>query len=273
LSSILKALKKLENEHPSSRYDQPWLKDIDQKEAFFDRLKGSLTAYRQRYVICAAVLLTFIVSAAIIFKAGYLKKTAGPLLSEKQHAEAVIQAPFLQNIAQAPLASTPAGSSKPKLFNSRRTEKQNLPSTRSAKETGQVLSANKQTKVPGPAAKTSVVPLQQPARPQAAIKASKSFSSLPPGKDTQTGKEVSVIRISESSKLDGTVDTKILNDVNVKLQAISWSEYPGKRLAVINNSIVRQGDRVGSYLVTQINKDDVLVQQQKEIWILPFRPR
>lgn len=273
MSSILKALKKLENEHPSSGYDQNWLKDIYEKEAFFDRLKGSLTTYWQRYVICAAVLLTFIVSAAIIFKAGYLKKTAAPLLSEKQQVEAVIPTPSLQNRAQAPLASTPEGSSKPKLFYSRRTEKQNLPSTRSAKETGQVLSTRKPTKVLIPAAKTSVVPLPQPARPQAAIKALKSFSSFQPGKDTQTAKEVSVLKISESSKPDGTVDTKILNDVNVKLQAISWSANPGKRLAVINNSIVRQGDRVGSYIVTQINKDDVLVRQQKEIWILPFRPR
>ena len=273
MSSILKALKKLENEYPSSGYDQPWLKDIDEKEALFDRLKGSLTTYRQRYVVCAAVLLTFIVSAAIIFKTGYFKKTAAPLLAKKQQVEAVIPAPSLQNRAQAPLASTPEGSSKPKLFYAQRTEKQNLPSTRSAKETGKVLRTSKQAKVLRPAAKTSVVPLQQPVRPQAAIKSLKSFSSLQPGKDTQTGKKASVLKISESSKPDGTVDTKILNDVNVKLQAISWSENPGKRLAVINNSIVRQGDRVGSYIVTQINKDDVLVRQEKEIWLLPFRPR
>lgn len=273
MSSILKALKKLENEYPSSRYDQPWLKDIDEKEAFFDRLKGSLTTYRQRYVICAAVLLAFIVSAAIIFKSGYFKKTAAPLQSEKQQFEAVIPAPFLQNRAQAPSASNSEKSLKPKLFYSQRTEKQNLPSTRSAKETGKVLSTKRPTKVLSPAAKTSVVPLQQTVRPQAAIQASKPFSSFPPGKDTQTGKEVSVLKTAESSKPDGTVDTKTLNDVNVKLQAISWSENPEKRLAVINNSIVRQGDRVGSYMVTQINKDDVLVRQEKELWLLPFRPR
>jgi len=273
LSSILKALKKLENEYPSSGYDQPWLKDIDEKEAFFDRLKGSLTTYRQRYAICAAVLLTFIVSAAIIFKTGYFKKTAAPLLAEKQQVEAVIPAPSLQKRAQAPSISTSKRSSQPKLFYSQRTENQNLPSTRSAKETGQVLSTRKPTKVLSPAAKTSVVPLQQPVRPQTAIKASKSFSSLQPGRDTQTGKEASVPNISKSYKLDGTVDTKTLNDVDVKLQAISWSENPEKRLAVINSSIVRQGDRVGSYIVTQINKDDVLVRQEKEIWVLPFRPR
>jgi hypothetical protein len=273
LSSILKALKKLENESPSSEYDQPWLKDIDGKEAFFDRLKGSLTTYRQRYVICAAVLLAFIVSAAIIFKTGYLKKITPPLLSEKQQVEAVITAPSLQNRVQTPSASTPEGSVHPKLLDDPRMENQNLSSPRSANGTGQVSSTKKPTKVLSPAAKTSVVPLQQPVRPQAAIKASKSFSSFKPGKDTQTGKEVSALKIAESSKPNGTVDTKILNDVNVKLQAISWSENPEKRLAVINNSIVRQGDRVGSYVVKQINKDDVIVRQEKEIWVLPFRPR
>jgi hypothetical protein len=273
LSSILKALKKLENEYPSSGYDQPWLKEIDEKEAFFDRLKGNLTTYRQKYVICAAVLLAFIVSAAIIFKTGYIKKTAAPLLSEKQRVEAAIPAPSLQSRVQAPLASTPKGSVHPQLLDDSRIENQNLPTARSAKATGQVLSPREPAKVLSPVAKTSVVPLRQPVRPQAAIKASKAFSSFQPGKDTQTGKEVSALNISESSKPAGTVDTKILNDENVKLQAISWSENPEKRLAVINNSIVRQGDRVGSYVVKQINKDDILVRQEKEIWLLPFRPR
>lgn len=273
MSSILKALKKLENKYPSSRYDQLWLKDIDEKEAFFDRLKGSLTTYRQRYVICAAVLLTFIVSAAIIFKTGYFKKTAAPLLPAKQQVEAVIPAPSLQNRVQAPLASTPEGSVHPKLSDEPRIENQNLTSARSAKKTGQFLSTRKPAKELSPAAKTSVVPLRQPVRPQAAIKALKSFSSFQPGKDTQTTEEFSALKISESSKPDGTVDTKTLNDVSVKLQAISWSANPEKRLAVINNSIVRQGDRAGSYVVEQINKDDLLVRQEKEIWILPFRPR
>jgi hypothetical protein len=272
LSSILKALKKLENEHPSPGHDQPWLKDIDEKEAFFDHLKVSLTTYRQRYVICAAVLLTFIVSAAIIFKTGYFKKTAAPLLSAKPPVEAVIPAPSLQNRVQAPLASTPRESVHPKLFDDPRIENQNLPSAPSAKATGPVLSTREPAKVLSPVAKTSVVPLQ-PVRPQSAIKASKSFSSFQTDKDTQTAAEVSALKVSESSKPGGTIDTKRLNDVNVKLQAISWSENTENRLAVINNNIVRQGDRVGRYIVKQINKDDVLVRQEKEVWILPFRPR
>lgn len=266
MSSILKALKKLENEYPSSGYDQPWLKDIDEKETFFDRLKGSLTTYRQRYVISAAVLLAFAVSAAIIFKADYFKKSAAPLLPEKQQTDAVIPAPSLQSKAQTPSSSTPGG-------NIKRTENQILPSSQPAKKTNEVIRSTKPAKALRPAVKTSAVSLRQPAKPQAAIETSKSLSSFHPDRGAQPAADASTPIISELSKPDGTLNAKMLNNANMKLQAISWSENSEKRLAVINDSIVHQGDRAGSYIVIRINTDDVILRQDKEMWILPFRPR
>ena len=266
MSSILKALKKLENEYPSSGYDQPWLKDIDEKEAFFDRLKESLTTYRQMYVISAAVLLAFAVSAAIIFKADYFEKSAAPLLPEKQQTGAVIPAPSLQNKAQTPSSSTPRR-------NIKRTENQILPSSQPAKKTNEVLRSSKPAKALRPAVKTSAVSLRQPAKPQAVIETSKSLSSFHPDRGAQPAADASTPIISKLSKPDGTLNATMLNNANMKLQAISWSENSEKRLAVINNSIVHQGDRVGSYIVIRINTDDVIFRQDQEMWKLIFRPR
>ncbi len=63
----------------------------------------------------------------------------------------------------------------------------------------------------------------------------------------------------------------ILHDADVKLQSISWSKNPSKRLAVISNRIVREGGTVSGYLLVTINKDDVILSQNQEKWRINFR--
>jgi len=54
---------------------------------------------------------------------------------------------------------------------------------------------------------------------------------------------------------------------DIKLQAISWTPD----VKTINGSIVREGGRVGSFLVYKINKDDVVLKKNGEMWKLVFR--
>jgi len=63
----------------------------------------------------------------------------------------------------------------------------------------------------------------------------------------------------------------LLSDPDVKLQSISWSKKPQKRLAVISNRIVREGGMVSGYLLVTINKDDVILSQNREKWRITFR--
>ena len=65
----------------------------------------------------------------------------------------------------------------------------------------------------------------------------------------------------------------ILHDAEVKLQSISWSKNPSKRLAVISNRIVRERDMVSGYLVFTINKDDVILSNNGEKWRVNFRTK
>ena len=65
----------------------------------------------------------------------------------------------------------------------------------------------------------------------------------------------------------------LLNDPDVKLQSISWSKKPSNRLAVISNRIVREGETASGYVIRTINKDDVILSQNGEQWRINFRTK
>jgi hypothetical protein len=65
---------------------------------------------------------------------------------------------------------------------------------------------------------------------------------------------------------------KVLEGTEMKLQAISWSPGVERRIAVINNRIVKEGDRVNGFLVHRINRDDVILNKDEELWKLSFSP-
>ena len=70
-----------------------------------------------------------------------------------------------------------------------------------------------------------------------------------------------------------TVEVEIpkLNDPDMRLQAVTWSRAPQKRIAVINNRILREGDMVSGYFIISINQDDVTISRDGEKWRLLFR--
>jgi hypothetical protein len=69
------------------------------------------------------------------------------------------------------------------------------------------------------------------------------------------------------------VEIPVLKDPEMKLQAITWSKDPRKRIAVINNSILRQGEAVSGYRIDAINQDDVVLNDRGKKWKILFRIR
>ena len=63
--------------------------------------------------------------------------------------------------------------------------------------------------------------------------------------------------------------TKI-NNSKLKLQAIAWSDDTARRMAVINNHVVREGETVDGFSITNIRKDDVIVNDGTTSWRLEF---
>ena len=67
---------------------------------------------------------------------------------------------------------------------------------------------------------------------------------------------------SQPSRVLGSnpISVKPLEDSKLKLQAISWSENPDNRIAVINGSIMREGESIEGFRIIQIGQDDVVVR-------------
>ncbi len=57
----------------------------------------------------------------------------------------------------------------------------------------------------------------------------------------------------------------------LKLQAIAWSEDPGRRIAVIDGRIIHEGDSLGGRTVDSIGKDKVVLRAEEKSWTLAFR--
>jgi hypothetical protein len=62
-----------------------------------------------------------------------------------------------------------------------------------------------------------------------------------------------------------------LDESKLKLQAIAWSKNAAQRIAVINDHIVREGESVEGFFVTQIRQDDIIVNDGTESWRVEFR--
>lgn len=60
-------------------------------------------------------------------------------------------------------------------------------------------------------------------------------------------------------------------DTPINLQAIAWSDNPTQRLAVINNTIAREGQWIGDILLVRIQPDKIIFQKGSERWELRFR--
>ena len=64
-----------------------------------------------------------------------------------------------------------------------------------------------------------------------------------------------------------------LADSRYTLQAIAWSQNPEERLAVINGSVLREGDGIEGITVTQIGTNEVIVKKDANLWKLVFQAR
>ena len=65
----------------------------------------------------------------------------------------------------------------------------------------------------------------------------------------------------------------LLDNDALELQAISYSNSPDQRIAVINNEIIHQGQSLAGYKVVYIGPDEVVVEQGQSQWKLIFMVR
>ena len=113
---------------------------------------------------------------------------------------------------------------------------------------------------PGAAASLKKPPQKRPpSNETAASKKSGAVKSVPSGKPA-----------AKAKKPDSTRTYDRIDDSKLKLQALAWFDDASKRMAVINSHIVREGGSVEGYQVTQIRRQDVVLNDGKKSWSLEF---
>lgn len=65
--------------------------------------------------------------------------------------------------------------------------------------------------------------------------------------------------------------TPPLTDGRLRVHAIAWSQQPAERMAVINSRVVHEGDSVEDFVIVVIRPDDVVVREkEKGVWRVEF---
>lgn len=106
---------------------------------------------------------------------------------------------------------------------------------------------------------TPIAPQARRPGPQVEPKPTKA-AAPPPAASARPAKQKSTPNVKAQRLTDG----------RLKVQAIAWSPDAQERMAVINNRIVREGHTVDGFTVLVIGKDDVVVKEGDRNWRVVF---
>jgi hypothetical protein len=280
LSTILKALKQIDQTTPPEDL-QSWPPKIDTKETVKIRLQN-IRLNRNVYL---AALLTLIIVALgwLVYsqKDLLLAKISSDRISENDTLASsgtsengpVYQAKIYPPKSKQTISSPKQGSSAD-MENKRAGMKYEPAQTQTDKQSGQLpkMSARqKSSKNPiftaagqaeslpkSPSSKSRISPSQRPDHKKTVRSKTRATVALPPKK-------------TKSAPKQDSRSYRRLDESKLKLQAIAWSKDAAQRIAVINGHVVREGESVEGFSVTQIRQDDIIVNDGTESWQVEFR--
>ena len=96
-----------------------------------------------------------------------------------------------------------------------------------------------------------------------------ALTAKPVTRERKAPKE-SKVKTDKSAKTAPIATYDRLNDSKLKLQALAWFDDADRRMAVINDRIVHEGESVDGYQVTKIRQEDVIVKNGGKSWRLEF---
>ncbi|MBW2538633.1 MAG: hypothetical protein JRE27_03405 [Deltaproteobacteria bacterium] len=322
MSSILKALQKLESESGKVDREKSWLTGADPGEAYAEGPKKVWTSGWR--IALLGLLIIFAGSAGVVFSSKLFKHGTPKTPRVSQQLIPTITAKDLQapqfvpeklpakttNNSQAKeaVSSFNQGSvvKKPhhqgrlaeKFIRTREPQKPKLPEkTMLVRKTGKADPDGPNIKPHGSLGSrfeeenaTANNNLREVGKNKKALKPIPNTPELGTGKPDRIGTEKVVVSPGDEAIVRNIVPAKekeppspvenpeilslkVIEGLEINLQAISWAPGAERRIAVINNSIVKEGDRVSGFLVFKINRDDVILSQGGELWKLNFSHR
>jgi len=260
LSSILRALKKLESDPRHREENQPLdskfvpLADTSPQKTS----KGIIMMVIGGGIVCGLVIL----AGWWLFSEKIRPTPVSPQKISQQSLAPVEMAP-----APAKEAETPASVAV------------------SVKPAKQAADTPAPRETPDRIPESASVNTEQPALPAVEQEAAMAVAEpaaesavevpAPPGQEiiVQIPAEEAAVAVSKTPEIRTTrmIEIPVLKDPQMKLQAITWSKDPQKRVVVINNRILRQGELVLRYRIDTINPDDIVLSEAGKKWKLLFR--
>ena len=269
MSTILKALKRIDQTSPPPEDLQAWPPKIDTKKALKARVH-KIWLYRKVYL---ALFLTVMLIAAGWLVYSQKHWLASKILPQKTSANGPIyqakiypgsdeskdsvpkKEPALKRQNARPGAGSeprPAGVDRPSRGVPRIAASQNS-------QKNQILEPSDGTQPPETniAAKSNISRSPMADSEKSIQRDTRSSAAAPTKKSTP--------RVAPAAR-----SYQRLDDTQLKLQAIAWSKEAAQRIAVINGRIVREGESVDGFLVNQIRQEDVVVNDGSASWQLEF---
>jgi hypothetical protein len=235
LSSILKALKKLENQATDQNHDKFWRPKNHIQNDDHEQINGHLR-FKKGYVIIFAGLVLVAGAGLILSQKLYEKK---PELIAKKETVFEKSVPLSEKTAAMPDSiqkELPFRKDVKKFEPITKTSKAAPPSAHKSRENTAVLFNQKTS--PLKQTQKETVDGQHREEPVQDTKADR-FLSMPVKRSNQT---------------------------KIEVQAIAWASDPKSRLAVINGLILREGESIDNIIVLHIGKDAVVFRKGEEGW-------
>ena len=260
MSSILRALKRNEKEAPPQDESHPWPRPIDSKKAVKAKVKKRWLVNR---IVSALVILLVILAVGwfaysqrhLIFAKLLPEKSIGdtrqatePSGKQKPIHQAKIKTPPGKLNKTAPGSTAAPGKQSAKTITQKRVTPSGIPKPIPGKPVQKNITRPLTASKPTPIKKKT--PLKS---------LTKQRSTRAPATEKSAG--------GGKSRLD---TLSVITDSKLKLQAIAWSDDAARRMAVINNHIVREGETVDGFSITSIRRDDVIVNDGSSSWRLEF---
>jgi hypothetical protein len=261
LSTILKALKRIDQSTPPPDDLQAWPPKIDTQKTVKARIQ-KIWLYRKVYL---ALMLTVVLIAAGWLAYSQKNWLASRILPQNTSPKAPVYQAKIDKGSDESRSAVPQ--KKPPL------KRQNA---RSAIKSGrQPAGADQPSRrfPPAPASQKSqinrIFPSSGKTRPPTAKSSTSRLPVTDSAKTVQRGTRSSPAAAPTKKSSSRVVRSyRRLDDSKLDLQAIAWSKDAKRRIAVINGHIVREGESVEGFLVNQIRQEDVVVNDGTASWQL-----
>jgi len=252
LSSILKALKKLENQATDQNHVPFWRPQNHLQNDDHGQLNGHLS-FKKRYVIIFAAFVLAVGVGLILIQKLNEKKTV--LITKKENLleksvrlpEKKADIPVKKDILEKPVRLPE--------------KKADIPDS-----VQKELPFRKEVRTLEPIANATPPPAHKSREKSAVILNQKTSSLKQTRKEIVAGQNGNEPEQQTKTDRFASMPVKRSNQTNIDLQAIAWSKDPKSRLAVINGLILRERESIDNVIVMHIGKDAVVFKKGGEEW-------